>query len=118
MNPLQILQTKLDLLQALIRARAALWQAVTVLLHAPGGPMPVPQSIQDACDQLDKATNDVAAEIKDLSGQISTGMSQADVDSIVSRLNAASTKLEGLASDASNPVPTDTGSAGGGSPTP
>lgn len=114
MNPLQNLQTKVTLLQALLRTRTALWQAITVLLHAPGGLMPVPQSIEDACAQLDKATNDVAAEIADLTSQISTGMTQADVDSVVARLNAASTKLEGLAASPTNPVPTD----GGGSPTP
>lgn len=116
-DQVQLLQLKVKVLQALLRTRTALWQAVTVLLQALGGPMAVPTTVTEALDLLDKATNDVAAEISDLTSQISTGMTQADVDSVVTRLNAASEKLEGLASNPANPVPGTTGSTdGGGTP--
>lgn len=67
--------------------------------------MAIPKTVEDALDLVDKATNDVAAEITDLSTQISTGMTQADVDAIVTRLTAQATKLEGIAANPANPVP-------------
>lgn len=68
--------------------------------------MAVSQAVQDVLAKLDKATNDIGAKLDALKGQINTGMSQADVDSVVSQIGAEADKLEGLASDPANPVPT------------
>jgi hypothetical protein len=71
-------------------------------------------------DRIDKATNNVAADIKFLIGEITPGMSQADVDAVGGRLTAAATTLETIASanqppapPAPVPTPGATGSAAG-----
>jgi uncharacterized protein YoxC len=123
---------KLDLLiwsqQEIRRDLAALRQAVTAL-HTQGDKlMAISKEMQDAMAAIDDATNTVAARITDLSGQISTGMTQADVDAVVARLNTEASKLNSIAADPSQPVPpsvttdttggtTDT-SGTGGTPTP
>lgn len=67
--------------------------------------MAVSQAVLDALAALDKATSDIAADITALKGQIGTGMSQADVDSVVGQLTAKAAALEALAADPNNPVP-------------
>jgi len=125
---------KLDLLmwhqQEIKRDLAALRQAVTAL-HSQGDKiMAISQALQDAMAKIDQATNTVAQRITDLSGQISTGMSQADVDAVVSQLNGEADKLNTIAADPNNPVPpsvttdtsggttTGTSDTGGTPPTP
>jgi predicted RecB family endonuclease len=67
--------------------------------------MAVSQAVTDVLAKIDTATNDVAAELKKLAGQIGTGMTQAEVDTLVTQLQAKADTLEGLAADPANPVP-------------
>lgn len=103
------LDQKLDLLmwhqQEIKRNLSALLRGVAAL-HTQGDKiMAISQELQDAMAAIDTATNNVAQRITDLSGQISTGMSQADVTAVVSQLNAEATKLNTIAADPNNPVP-------------
>jgi hypothetical protein len=66
--------------------------------------MAIDPTLSAALDAVDKATNDVAAELKDLSTQISTGMTTQDVADVVARLNKSSQFLETVAADPSQPV--------------
>ena len=123
---------KLDLLmwhqQEIKRSLAALLRGVAAL-HTQGDKiMAISKELQDAMAAIDDATNAVATRITDLSGQISTGMSQADVDAVVAQLNTEATKLNTIAADPNQPVPpsvttdtgstTDTSGAGGTTGTP
>ncbi len=67
--------------------------------------MAIDQKLSDVLAALDKATNDIGARIDALTAKIGTGMSQADVDAVVSSLQAEVTRLNGLAADPANPVP-------------
>lgn len=100
---------KLDLLmwhqQEIKRNLNALTRGVAAL-HIQGDKiMAISKELQDAIAAIDAATNNVAARITDLSGQITTGMSQADVDAVVAQLNTEATKLNTIAADPNNPVP-------------
>jgi len=100
---------KLDLLmwhqQEIKRDLAALLRGVAAL-HSQGDKiMAISKELQDAMAAIDTATNTVAARITDLSSQISTGMTQADVDTVVAQLNSEATKLNTIAADPNNPVP-------------
>jgi len=66
--------------------------------------MSIDPTLSAALDAVDKATNDVAAELKDLSTQISTGMTTQDVADVVARLNKSAQFLETVAADPSQPV--------------
>lgn len=66
--------------------------------------MAIDPTLTAAMDAIDKATNDVAAELKDLSGQISTSMTPQDVADVAARLNASATFLETIAANPSQPV--------------
>lgn len=48
-------------------------------------------------DRINDATNNIAADIRTLTGQIGTGMSQADVDAVAARLESSATALEAIA---------------------
>lgn len=50
-------------------------------------------------DRVNDATNNLAADIRTLIGQIGTGMSQADVDAVGARLEASAAALEALAAE-------------------
>ncbi len=67
--------------------------------------MAIPQAVTDVLAALDKATTDVSNKIDALIAQIGTGMTQAEVDQVVSGLQAESDKLEKLAADPANPGP-------------
>lgn len=67
--------------------------------------MAISQQLADVLVALDTATNDIGARIDALTAKIGTGMSQADVDSVVSSLQNEVTRLNGLAADPNNPVP-------------
>lgn len=123
---------KLDLLmwhqQEIKRSLGALLRGVAALHTQGDSIMAISKELQDAMAAIDDATNTVAARISDLSGQITTGMSQADVDAVVAQLNAEATKLNTIAADPNQPVPpsvttdtgstTDTSGAGGTTGTP
>lgn len=123
---------KLDLLmwhqQEIKRDLSALLRGVAALHTQGDSIMAISKELQDAMAAIDDATNTVAARISDLSGQITTGMSQADVDAVVAQLNAEATKLNTIAADPNQPVPpsvttdtgstTDTSGAGGSTGTP
>jgi hypothetical protein len=55
--------------------------------------------------KIDAATDNIAADIKGLKALIVPGMSQADVDTVQTKLDAAATRLEGIAADTADPVP-------------
>ena len=67
--------------------------------------MAVPQSITDALAQVDDATTKLGAFIAKLLDEIKVGMTQADVDSVKSRLGTVANQLTALAVDPNNPVP-------------
>lgn len=50
-------------------------------------------------DRVNDATNNIAADIRTLVGQIGTGMTQAEVDAVGARLEASATALEALAAE-------------------
>ena len=47
--------------------------------------------------RINEATNNIAADIQALKDQIGTGMSQAEVDEVKAKLDAAATALEAVA---------------------
>lgn len=55
------------------------------------------QDMTDALDRIDTATNEVATELTDLKKQLTNAGLPADVeDTVLARLQAAATKLEGV----------------------
>lgn len=67
--------------------------------------MAVPQVLTDALDKINADTSALATVVQSLRDRIGTGMSQADVDAVKARLDEVATRLEGIASDPSQPVP-------------
>jgi len=55
--------------------------------------------------KIDAATDNIAADIKGLKALIVPGMSQADVDTVQTKLDATAARLEGIAADTADPVP-------------
>ncbi len=55
--------------------------------------------LKDLLDRVNAATDNIAADIKNLSGQIGTGMSDADVATVQAGLEAAAVKLEAVAAE-------------------
>lgn len=112
---------KLDLLmwhqQDIKRTLGALMRGVAALHNQGGEIMAISKELQDALASIDSATNTVAARITDLSGQISTGMTDADVAAVVSQLNAEASKLNSIAADPNNPVPPAAASTSAGTTT-
>jgi hypothetical protein len=92
-------------LQKLLRMSQALRLALAEFTPVGDIAMAISQALTDALAAVDKATNDVAARVTTLAGQIGTGMTQAEVDSVVAQLNTEATKLEGIAADPNQPVP-------------
>lgn len=68
--------------------------------------MAVSQEIKDSMARIDAATNTIAIRLQVLAEKINTSMSSADVQEVVTGLNATATQLEGLGHDPENPVPT------------
>ena len=91
-------------LQALVGLSLAIRQAQKALPKSGDLFMAIDPTLSAAMDAVDKATNDVAAELRDLSGQIATGMTPADVTAVVTRLNNSATFLESVATNPSQPV--------------
>lgn len=56
-------------------------------------------------DRVNDATNNLAADIRTLIGQIGTGMTQAEVDAVGARLEASATALEALAAETPDAPP-------------
>lgn len=54
-------------------------------------------TMKAALASIDTATNNIAADIERIKGQVGTGMSQADVDAVQAVLDATVTKLEAIA---------------------
>jgi hypothetical protein len=67
--------------------------------------MAVPQQLIDALKKIDDDTTALAGVVKGLRDQITTGMTQADVDAIKASLDQVATRLEGIAADPNNPIP-------------
>jgi hypothetical protein len=65
----------------------------------------IPQPLIDAMTQLNEAAVVVADEFVRLRDQITTGMSQADVDDLKNQITSKADQLRGFAADPSNPVP-------------
>jgi len=61
--------------------------------------------INAVLDDLDKATNDVAARIDALVNAVKPGMTDAEVAAVKQRLSGETDRLRGLAADPNNPVP-------------
>ncbi len=59
--------------------------------------MAVPQELTDALAKIDADTNALAVIVTDLRSQITTGMTQADVDTVKAKLADIATKLEATA---------------------
>lgn len=56
-------------------------------------------AMQAALDAINVATNNIAADLAGLKTLVGTGMSQADVDLVQSRLDASQAALEALAAE-------------------
>lgn len=56
-------------------------------------------------DRVNDATNNIAADIRTLAGQIGTGMSQADVDAVGARLESSAAALEAIAAETPDAPP-------------
>jgi hypothetical protein len=69
--------------------------------------MAIGQDIEAIVGRIDKATDDIAAELRDIKGQLSGGLGATEAAALQGRLDAAATKLEGIGKDPSNPVPTE-----------
>jgi len=54
-------------------------------------------TMKAALASIDTATNNIAADIERIKSQISTGMSQADVDAVQALLDTTVAKLEAIA---------------------
>ena len=65
----------------------------------------VPQDLADAVARVKTAASGAAAKIQSLRDQISTGMTQADVDSVKSDLNTVADALNAAAADPTPPSP-------------
>jgi|SRR6185436_2491299 len=61
--------------------------------------------VKAALAKIDAATNDIAADIKGLKAKIGTGMTDAEVAEVQAEADRLATKLEGIAADTENPVP-------------
>lgn len=55
--------------------------------------------------KIDSATNNIAADIQRLKDKITSSMSPADVADVKAQLDAAVSRLEGIAADPDNPDP-------------
>ncbi len=71
-----------------------------------GDLMALADDIKTLLTQLDAATNAVAANIAQLAGRITNSMSDAEVADIKAGFAAEQARLEGMAKDPTNPVPT------------
>lgn len=67
--------------------------------------MAASQEIRDAMGRIDAATNTIATRLQTLADQIKAGMTPAEVQEVVTGLQAEATKLEGLGANPENPVP-------------
>lgn len=67
--------------------------------------MAVPQELTDALKKIDDDTTALAGVVKSLRDQITTSMTQPDVDALKSSLDQVATRLEGIAADPNQPVP-------------
>lgn len=65
-----------------------------------------PNPLTDVMGRIDAATNAVAAEVVRLRDQIGTGMTQEQVDAVKTQMTTVAERLEGIAHDPNNPVPT------------
>lgn len=68
----------------------------------------ISQELKDAMKAIDDATNSVASRITDLSGQITTAMTPAEVQQVVDQLNGEASKLQSIAANPEEPVPPGT----------
>lgn len=103
-DPVERFKDLSDQLQVLVGLGRAIRRAQKLLPKSGDLFMAIDPTLTAAMDAVDKATNDVAAELKDLSGQISTGMTPSDVAAVVTRLNATGAFLETVAANPSQPV--------------
>jgi len=65
----------------------------------------VTQDLRDLSAKIDAATNDVAARIAVLSGQIANSMTDAEVAEVKAGFQATIDRLTVLGADPNNPVP-------------
>jgi hypothetical protein len=65
----------------------------------------IPTSMQDLLTRIDAATTAVGTEIQTLRGQITTGMSDADVQAVDAKLGNLADQLEALGKDPNVPPP-------------
>lgn len=67
--------------------------------------MAIPEDILHALDDIDAATNDVAAEVDELRASVKPGMTPEEVEAVHARMHAQADRLRGIAKDPENPVP-------------
>ena|SRR5258707_10141398 len=87
------------------RALTEILTHVHELLARTGRIMADVNSMKAKLDEIDTATNNIAADIRTLQGQIGTGMSQADVDAVQARLDSTATALEAIAAETPDAPP-------------
>lgn len=67
--------------------------------------MAIHPDLLHALEDIDTATNEVAAEIDELRQQVKIGMTAEDVEAVHARLHGQAERLRGVAKDPENPVP-------------
>jgi hypothetical protein len=68
--------------------------------------MAIPQEVLDILQRIDTATTAVAQVLTALRDSLRAGMSDAEVQQVRSTLTDVAKRLEGIAADPVNPVPT------------
>lgn len=79
---------------------------VMLAMHNQGDAlMSISREMQDALTRIDNATSLIGDRVAKVADQIRTGMTEAEVNDVVAKLNAEADKLNQIASDPNNPVP-------------
>lgn len=66
----------------------------------------VPQSLTDVLASINTATDAVATKMTALRGQIKVSMTPTEVQGVQDQISALVTRLNGIAADPTDPVPT------------
>lgn len=70
--------------------------------------MATQEGFETVLDRIDTATTEIATDLRDLREQVKgAGLSAELEESILARLEAHATRLEGIAADPEDPVPGD-----------
>lgn len=62
--------------------------------------------LNDKLDRIDKSTDKIAADVRNLASQIGTGMTQAEVDAAVAKADVIAGRLEALDAETPDVPPT------------